>query len=530
MNKKTLYGKEARAAVLAGLNKIADAVVTTLGPAGRNVLISESVVVDYSTRNLPISVTKDGYRTTQAFQLQDPFESVGVTIAKECAQKTVNQAGDGTSSTILLLRAMVKRGVELVDNGANPMELKRSLDKAVEYVVSELKKMATPIKGDIEKIRQIATISGNNDPEIGEWIAKAFEKIGEDGVIDLEPSSGVTTEIKISDGYKWNNGWGSTSPYFINQPDKQICEFENPLILLYEKTINHNTQIETAIRLSLSAGRPLLIVCEDVKDHGLSFLAMNTIQKNIQCCVVKAPAFGNERRLEMEDIAMLTGGTYISDSKGIDIKKVTLGNLGKAKKVVVSKDDTVIIGGVADASSVTNVLNELKMNLAQAKNEDEKAPIEKRIAKITGGVAVIQVGAATETEMKEKMDRFDDSVRAVKAAISEGFVCGAGTAFLRIPIPVEEMSGASGLLYEVLQDPLVQICKNAGIEDVAGTVKRVCCAAGNIGYNAKTDKIEDLVLSGIIDPVKVLRCALQNSASSAGMILTSEVIIADYLN
>jgi len=526
MNKKVLYGKEARAAVLAGVNKIADAVVQTLGPSGRNVLISESVVVDYSTRNLPINVTKDGYRTTQAFQLQDPFQSVGSTMVKEAAQKTVNQAGDGTSTTVFLLRAIVSKGIELIDEGANPMELKRGIDKAVEYVVGELKKMAVPIKGNIDRIRQIATVSANNDPEIGDWIAKAFEKIGDDGIVDLEASTGVSTEIKISDGYKWNNGW--ISPYFINKPEKQICEFDDPLILLYEKAVTHHSQIESALIAAGRQNRPLLIICEDARDEGLAFLAMNTVQNKIRCCVVKSPAFGNDRRVEMEDIAILTGATYISDTKGVDIKKADNPQFGQAKKVIVTKDETVIIGGVSGEGEVADLLNELRMNLAQAKNEDERAPIEKRIAKITGGVAVIQVGAATETEMKEKLDRFDDSVRAVKAAISEGFVAGAGTAFLRITAP-DSATKNELVLFDAIHSPLLQICQNAGV-DPLGTVSRVFSASGNIGYNAKTDKIEDLVESGIIDPVKVLRCALQNAASSAGMILTSEVLIVDYLN
>jgi len=520
MRKQTKYGSEARAAVMAGVNKIADAVVATLGPSGRNVLIAQSMVVDYGVHNLPIKVTKDGYNTTRAFELEDPFEQAGVLMAKECAQKSVDQAGDGTSTTILLLRAIVEAGVKLIDNGANPMELKRGIDKAVEFVVSELKKMAVPIKGDIEKIRQIATVSANNDSEIGDWIAKAFEKIGDEGIIDIEPSKSVNTEIKISEGYKWSNGW--VSPLFINQPEKQVCEFENPLILLYEKRVTHHTQIQKAVEISMQQGKPILIICEDADEEGLAFLAMNNMQKRISCCVVKSPAFGNERRIEMEDIALLTGGTYISDSKGVGIKEVSLGNFGTAKKVIISKDETVIIGGNSNKADVEDLLNELRMNLAQAKNEDEKYPTEKRIAKLTGGVAVIQVGAATETEMKEKLDRFDDSVRATKAAVSEGFIVGAGTAFLRI--------GKSGndLIDGILSAPIKQICKNAGAdyEDILSKVNK---EKGNIGYNAKTGVIEDLVKSGIIDPVKVLRCAITNAASSASMILTSEVLIVDTL-
>jgi len=536
MRKKVLYGKDARKMVLDGLNKIADAVCVTLGPSGRNVLISQSLVIDYDTRCLPIEVSKDGFKVTQRFEVEDPFEKVGVMMAKECAEKTVLQAGDGTSTTVLLLRAIVSKGVELVDAGANPMDLKRGIDKAVEYVVEELKKMATPIKGNIERIRQIATVSANNDPEIGDWIAKAFEKIGDEGVIDLEPSTGVSTEIKLSDGYKWSNGW--ISPYFVNKPEKQICEFDNPLILLYEKRINHHTQVKTVMEAAIKKGRPVLIVCEDADSEGLSFLALNNVQKAIQVCVVKAPAFGNDRRLEMEDLAILTGGTYISDTKGVAIKDAGSPHFGQARKVVVTKEETIIIGGVSDKGAVENLLNELRMNLAQAKNEDEKAPIEKRIAKITGGVAVIQVGAATETEMKEKLDRFDDSVRAVKSAIAEGFVAGGGTAFrncrvfdlVRKSLSKDGAVDGMAIINEVMNEPLIQICKNSGVnsEEISKNLSLV--ENMEKGYNAKTGKICDLIESGIIDPVKVLRCALQNAASSAGMILTSEVLIVDYLN
>ena len=531
MNKSVLYGKEARAKVLEGVNKIANAVATTLGPLGRNCLISEATVIEYGIHSFPIKVTKDGFNTAQAFGLDDPFEKVGVIMAKECAQKTVDQAGDGTTTSILLMRAIVTKGMELIDAGNNPMELKRGIDKAVEYVVEELRKMAIPIKGNIERIRQIATVSANNDTEIGDWIAKAFERIGDEGVIDLEASKGVKTEIKIADGYKWSNGW--LSPLFVNNKEKQITEFIAPLILLYEKKVTHHTQVQKALEIAMQKGKPILIICEDADDEGLAFLVMNTIQGRIQCCVVKAPSFGYERRLEMEDLALLTGGTYLSDSKGVGIKELSLNNLGTAKKVLVSKEETIIIGGEANKGDVEDLLNELRMNLAQAKNEDEKAPIEKRIAKITGGVAVIQVGAATETEMKEKLDRFDDSVRAVKAAIAEGYICGAGTAFIRIIKKYGEEYGnkksesiGQPILIQLLYDPLVQICKNAGV-DPNEIILKVNNTKGNFGYNAKTDTIEDLVESGIIDPVKVIRCALQNAASTAGMILTSEVLIVD---
>lgn len=518
MLKKVLFGKEAREKILSGVNKIADAVVTTLGPQGRCVLISQSMVVDYGIHNLPLYVTKDGYRTTRAFEINDdPFEQAGVLMAKECAQKTVDMAGDGTSSSILLLRAFVQKGMELINEGANPMELKKQIDKAIEIVVQQLKERATPIKGDIDRIRQIATISANNDPEIGGWIADAFAKIGDEGVIDLEASKGVRTEIKISDGYKWDQSW--TSPLFITNREKQIVEFETPLILIYHNRINHHTQIMKALELCQQSGKPLLIICEDAVEEGLAFMVLNTLQGRVKVCAVKSPAFGEDRRIEMEDIAMLTGADYISDVRGINIKEIAKDNFGTAKKVIVTKDETIIIGGGGNKDSIESHVNELRMNLAQAKNEDEKAPIEKRIAKLKGGVAVIQVGAATETEMKEKLDRFDDAVRATKAAIAEGFLAGAGTSLLRV-------KSGNNIVDSAMEMVLKQICLNAGVnaDQILTQVKGL---KGNVGYNAKTDVIEDLVDAGVIDPAKVLRCALQNASSSAGMILTSECLIVD---
>ncbi len=515
MNKKTLYGKDAREQILEGVKKISEAVKCTLGPMGRNVLISQSAVIDYGVHSLPLHSTKDGYNTTRAFDLTDePFQKAGVLLVKEAAQKTVDQAGDGTSTTVVLLEAIATEGVKLIEAGANPMELKKGIDSAVEYVVAELKKMAVPIKGDVEKIRQIATVSANNDSSIGDLIAQAFEKIGEDGIIDIEAGRSTVTEIKIADGYKWNKGW--ISPLFINNKEKQMCEFTDPLILMYEKRINHHSQVQRALELAIPQGRPILIVCEDADEEGLAFLAMNNMQKRIQCCVVKSPSFANGRREEMEDVAMLTGGIYLSDSKGVSIKEIEFTDFGSAKKVIITKEETVIIGGNQNESDVDTLINELKMNLTQAKDEDEKFPIEKRIARLKGGVAVIQVGGATETEMKEKLDRFDDAVRATKSAMSEGFVPGGGSAFLGIKSGSEVIDAA-------LKSPLENICKNAGVESMVDKVH------SGLGYNAKTGKLENLVDSGVIDPVKVLRCALQNAASSAGTLLTTECLIVDTL-
>lgn len=520
MNKKTLYGAEARAKLLSGVKKIAAAVKVTLGPMGRNVLISQSMVVDYGVHNLPIHVTKDGYTTTRGFEINDdPFEQAGVLMIKEAAQKSVDQAGDGTTTTVVLAEAIVAKAIELIENGSNPVELKRSIDKGVQEVVDQLKQMAIPIKGNNDRIRQIATISANNDIEMGNLIADAFAKIGEEGIIDLEAGQSVNTEIRIADGYKWDKSW--VSPSFINNKEKQTCEFENPVILLYDKRITHHTQIVRALELVMKSGRPLLVVCEDAAEEGLATLAINNLQGRIKICVVKAPEFNEKRREAMEDIALLTGATYVSDIRGIDIKELEWDHFGHASKALVTKDETVIIGGHGDKAAIEDLLNELKMNLTQAKNEDEKAPIERRIAKLKGGVAVIEVGAATETEMKEKLDRYDDAVRAVKAALSEGYIVGAGTAFLRV-------NTSSEIINSVLSAPLKQICDNSGVESDK-IVSEIKSLQGNMGYNAKTDKVEDLIEAGVIDPVKVLRCALTNAGSSAGMIITTEALICDTL-
>lgn len=553
MVKKVLFGKESRDALLEGIKKITSAVKCTMGAAGKTVLIGEAVYGNDGLVFLPSKVTKDGWSVAKHFQLDDPIENRGAMLIKEAAAKTVEMVGDATTCTCILAEALIIEGVKLIDEGANSQEIKKGIDAAVEYVVEKLKEISTPVRGDIERVRQIATVSANNDKFIGDLIADAFSKIGFDGVIDIEKSNGTETQIKISEGLKFDRGW--VSPLFVNNPSKEICEFQNPLILLYDKKINHHTQIQKILELSMSSGNPLLIICEDAEAEGLAFLAMNNYQKRVQVCVVKSPEFGDLKRDWMEDIAMLTGGYYISDIRGMDIKKVTLNNLGKAKKVVVSKTETIIIGGEGDKEGIEDLVNNLKMNLTQAETEDEKYLIEKRIARLTGGIAVIQVGGTTETELSERLDRVEDSVRATKAAISEGFVAGGGTAFLKcmlmgLMMDVEKIDGniedakkiyeQTGVLLEgvkemgvnnnlfinkILMQPLKQICENAGVEIVEEIIKKIQMQGGNMGYNVLTGKIEDMVEAGIIDSTKALRCALVNAASIAGAFLTSECSI-----
>lgn len=524
MNKRTLYGAEAREKILAGVRKISAAVKVTLGPLGRNVLIAKQIYGEnYVSHSLPVHITKDGYTTAKGFDLEDSFEKVGVLMVKEAAQKTVDQAGDGTTTTVVLLEAIVEAGIKMIEAGANPIQLKREIDDAVAYVVDDIKERSVQVGNDNDKIFNIATISANNDPEIGRMIADAYKQIGKDGIIDLEASQSVNTEIKIAEGYRFARSW--ESPLFITNKEKQIIEYENPMILLYEKMIIHHDQIMNALQIAMKSQRPLVVICEGGKEEGLAFMIINYHQGKAQSCIVKAPSFGEARRLEMEDIAVITGGTYITDTKGVGIKEMEYENFGQAKKIIINKDETIIIGGKANGDALEKLLNELKMDLTRAKNENEAAPIEARIAKLEGGVAVIQVGAPTETELKERLDRFDDAVRATKSAIAEGYVAGAGSLFFDCGAKMKPLTQGKSVIKEALMIPFKQICDNAGVDYFSvSSGKKIDFGHG---YNAKTDKWVDLVKDGVIDPAKVLRCCIQNAASAASMILTTECVIAD---
>lgn len=535
MNRTILFDKEAREKVLKGVNVMADAVSVTLGAAGRNVLVSRNEVIDYGLRSLPIRVTKDGVTVAREVRLNDPIENIGAMMLLESAEKTVLQAGDGTTTTIVLARAFVEEGMKMIDAGANPMELKIAIDKAVEYVVDEIKKQAVSVDDDLEKIHQIATVSANNDASIGTLVAHAFAKIGKDGIISIEEAKSVDTTVKIVDGFELKTGY--ISPFFITDRAKGICELTEPNIMLYEKSINNLKDIENVLRESIETRRPILIICEDCNGDALSTLIMNHVEKRIPpVCIVRVPYFTDNKLEVMEDIAACTGATYLTDSKGVGIDRATIEHLGKAAKVTVSKDSTVIIGGYKNKEEHEHLLNDLQMNKVSAQGEEEKAVIERRIARLKGGIAVIYVGGPTETEMKERVDRVDDAVRAVKAANEEGYVAGGGTVFLNITNSIS--SGMFGdnkngwaLTMPALMAPIKQMIKNAGLSNANETIKQVDEAPGrNVGFNAKTGQVEDLMEAGIIDPVKVLRCSLQNAASVAGMILTSQCIICDTLN
>lgn len=533
MEKEVLFGSESRAKTLLGVKKITDAVRVTMGASGKCVLIGNAVYNDRGVMvQLPTTVTKDGWTVAKNFELSDPVENRGAMMIIEAATKTVEEAGDATTCTCVLAESLISGGIKLIDAGANSQMVKKGMDAALKYTIDELNKISTPVRGDLERVRQIATVSANNDKAIGDLIAEAVQTIGFDGIINVEESKNIETTIKVSGGYKIEHGWESA--LFVNNRSKETCEFENALILLYDKKIIHHTQVEKAISLANQAQRPLVIICDGAQEEGLAFLGMNNFRGVFRCCVVKAPDFGDKRVEAMENLSLITGGTYVSDLHGIDIKEVDFSHFGQAKKIIVSKTETTIIDGNKDQVALDAFIADLKMNLTQAKTEEDKYPIEKRIAVLNDSVATIQIGAATETELKEKLDRVDDSVRATRAAIAEGFVAGGGTAFSKIVEPITDATSdvikGWGLLIDALKAPLKQICENAGVngEEKLSQIKKETIATvnkDNIGYNVLTDKVEDMVEAGIIDSTKALRCALTNAVSVAGMVLTSECSI-----
>lgn len=516
MQKQILTGKEAREKIFSGVKKVSDAVVSTLGPMGRNAIISRCQPSQTGLQYWMPFVTKDGVTVARNLTLDNQIENTGANLIKQAAEKTMLDAGDGTTTTCLLMKAILEKGIELIEDGENPQELKMGIDEAVSYVVSELKKIATPVGNDIEKIRQVATVSANNDIVIGNLIAEAFSKIGKDGIIDIRESANAQTTIEPSEGIKIERGW--ESQYFVTNKAKNECELIDPYILLYDKKISTISQFGEILLPIINEGGQLLIICEESDGEALASLAMNASNGSFKCCVIKCPEFGEKKREAMEDIAILTAATYISDEKGKSLSKAVLNDFGRAKKVIVSKNETSIISPTTRKAELSELLDNLKMDLVNKEGE-EKEQIEKRIARLTGGVAVLYVGANTEVEMKEKKDRCDDAVRATKAAVEEGYVPGGGTAFLRI-------ESGNEIIDTILLAPLKQICDNAGV-DYKNILGQVMAAKGNVGYNAKANKIEDMVEAGIIDPVKVLRCSLENAASAATMILTSETLICD---
>jgi chaperonin GroEL len=523
MAKQIIYGEEARRALQRGVDKLANAVKVTLGPKGRNVVLDKK----FGAPN----ITKDGVSVAKEVELEDAFENMGAQMVKEVATKTSDVAGDGTTTATVLAQAIVREGLKNVTAGANPMALKRGIDKAVETVVAELKKISTPTKGKHE-IAQVATISANGDKKIGDIIAEAMEKVGKDGVITVEEAKGIETNLDVVEGMQFDQGY--LSPYFVTNADRMEVDLENPYILIHEKKIGSMKDLLPVLEKVVQKGRPLLIIAEEVEGEALATLVVNKIRGTFVCAAVKAPGFGDRRKAMLEDIAILTAGKSITEDLGIKLENVKLEDLGQAQKVTIDKDNTTILIDKAKGNKkeIDARCETIRKQIKETTSDYDREKLQERLAKLVGGVAVINVGAATEVEMKEKKARVEDALHATRAAVEEGIVPGGGVALIRTLKAVEalklehdEQVGAN-IVRRALEEPLRQIVQNAGGEGSV-VVAKVLGEKLNVGYNAETNVYEDLVASGVIDPAKVVRSALQNAASVAGLALTTETLITD---
>jgi len=521
--KKLVYGDEARAKLKAGVDKLANAVKVTLGPRGREVILEKKW-------GSP-AVTKDGVSVAKEIELADPYENMAAQLVKEVASKTADVAGDGTTTATILTQAIYEEGLKAIASGANPVYVKRGIDEAVKIIIEELKKMSKPVSGRKE-IEQVATISANNDPEIGKIIADAMEKVGKDGVITVEESKTAETILEVTEGMQFDRGY--LSPYFVTNAEKMECVLENPYILIYEKKINNIRELLPVLEKVVQTNRPLLIIAEDVEGEALATLVVNHIKGVLKVCAVKAPGFGERRKAMLQDIAILTGGTAVTEDLGIKLESVDLDMLGKADKVVVDKDNTTIIGGKGNPEDIKARIEQIKNQIAVTTSEYDKEKLQERLAKLSGGVAIIKVGAATEAELKEKKDRVDDAVHATKAAVEEGIVPGGGVALYRASralcnINEENTDKAWGIkiVKNACKVPMKQIAYNAGFEGSIVIEKIKDSDNINYGFNAATGEFVDMIEAGIIDPTKVVRTALQNAASVAGTMLTAECLVAE---
>lgn len=523
MAKDIKFDIEARDGLKRGVDALANAVKVTLGPKGRNVIIGKA----FGGPN----VTKDGVTVAKEIELQDPLENMGAQMVKEVASKTNDLAGDGTTTATVLAQAIVKEGLKNVAAGANPMDLKRGIDKAVEAIVNDLTKQAKVVGSDSEKIKQIASISANNDEVIGELIANAFAKVGKEGVITVEEAKGTDTFVDVVEGMQFDRGY--LSPYFVTNPEKMEAELESPYILLYDKKVSSLKELLPVLEPVAQSGKPLLIIAEDVDGEALSTLVVNKLRGALKIAAVKAPGFGDRRKAMLEDIAILTGGTVISEERGYTLENTTIEMLGTAKRVNIDKDNTTIVSGAGDAETIKNRVNQIKGQMETTTSDYDKEKLQERLAKLAGGVAVLYVGAASEVEMKEKKDRVDDALHATRAAVEEGIVAGGGVALLRAKgvlskIKADNADEATGIqiVSRAVEAPLRTIVENAGLEGSV-VVAKVAEGKGDFGYNAKTDAYVDMLKAGIIDPKKVTRVALENAASVSGMILTTECALID---
>jgi chaperonin GroEL len=519
--KEIKYGMSAREKMMLGVDTLADAVKVTLGPKGRNVLIEKSWGSPKST--------KDGVTVAKEIELEDKFENMGAKMVKEVASKTSDVAGDGTTTATILAQSIYREGSKLVAAGANPMALKRGLDKAVEIVVEELKKIAKPTK-EKKEIAQVGTVSANNDRTIGDIIAEAMEKVGKEGVITVEEAKGMETTLDIVEGMQFDRGY--LSPYFVTDPEKMEVHMEDPYILLNEKKISVMKDLIPILEQIAKMGRPLLIIAEEVEGEALATLVVNKLRGTLKVAAAKAPGFGDRRKAMLEDIAILTGGQLISEDLGLKLENVTLNDLGTAKRVTLDKENTTIVDGGGSRKALEGRVKQIRAQIDETTSDYDREKLQERLAKLIGGVAVINVGAATELEMKEKKDRVEDALNATRAAVEEGIVPGGGVAFLRVlkaldklDLAGEEKMGVN-IIRRALEEPMRQIANNAGFEGSV-VVQKVAESKGSVGFNAETGKYEDLLEAGIIDPTKVARFALQNAASVAGLLLTTEAMIAE---
>ena len=523
MAKQIVFNNDAREQLRKGVDELANAVKVTLGPKGRNVVIDKKFGAP--------QVTKDGVTVAKENELEDGIQNMGAQMVKEVASKTNDQAGDGTTTATVLAQAIVNTGLKNVTAGANPMDLKRGIDKAVAEIVKSIKEQAQEVGGDIKKIRQVATISANNDSAIGDIIAEAMEKVTKDGVITIENAKGIDTTVKVVEGMQFDRGY--ISPYFVTDTEKMECSYDNPYILIYDKKISTMKDLLPVLEKVVNTGRPLLIIAEDVESEALATLVVNRLRGSLKIAAVKAPGFGDRRKEMLEDIAILTGGTVISEEKGYKLEDADLSMLGQSEKISIDKDNTTIVSGKGNSDAIKARVSQIKAQIEKTTSDYDREKLQERLAKLAGGVAVIYVGAASEVEMKEKKDRFDDALHATRAAVEEGIIPGGGTALIRAaqklegvkPENEDEKLGIE-IIRRAVEEPLRMIVENAGLEGSV-VVNEVKNGKGDYGYNARAEKYENLFQSGVIDPAKVTRVALENAASIAGMLLTTECVLCD---
>ncbi|WP_294480764.1 chaperonin GroEL [uncultured Bacteroides sp.] len=523
MAKEILFNIDARDQLKKGVDALANAVKVTLGPKGRNVIIEKKFGAPH--------ITKDGVTVAKEIELSDAYQNTGAQLVKEVASKTGDDAGDGTTTATVLAQAIVAEGLKNVTAGASPMDIKRGIDKAVAKVVESIKAQAETVGDNYDKIEQVATVSANNDPIIGKLIADAMRKVSKDGVITIEEAKGTDTTIGVVEGMQFDRGY--LSAYFVTNTEKMECEMEKPYILIYDKKISNLKDFLPILEPAVQTGRPLLVIAEDVDSEALTTLVVNRLRSQLKICAVKAPGFGDRRKEMLEDIAILTGGVVISEEKGLKLEQATIEMLGTADKVTVSKDNTTIVNGAGNKDGIKERCEQIKAQIVATKSDYDREKLQERLAKLSGGVAVLYVGAASEVEMKEKKDRVDDALRATRAAIEEGIIPGGGVAYIRAIDSIEGLEGENadettgiGIIKRAIEEPLREIVANAGKEG-AVVVQKVREGKGDFGYNARTDVYENLHAAGVVDPAKVARVALENAASIAGMFLTTECVIVE---